>query len=88
MNTYPSIRVGVAGATGYAGQELLALLARHPNVRLDTAMSSSADSAARQRQGRGIARHDRLSAQPRQHAQDAARSRTWSDDQHVGSCRL
>jgi N-acetyl-gamma-glutamyl-phosphate reductase len=47
MNTYPSIRVGVAGATGYAGQELLALLARHPNVRLDTAMSSSADSAAR-----------------------------------------
>jgi N-acetyl-gamma-glutamyl-phosphate reductase len=48
MNTYSSpIRVGVAGATGYAGQELVALLARHPNVRLDAAMSSSADSAAR-----------------------------------------
>jgi N-acetyl-gamma-glutamyl-phosphate reductase len=39
--------VGIAGATGYAGQELVALLARHPHVRLTTAMSSSADSAAR-----------------------------------------
>ena len=47
MNTYPSIRVGIAGATGYAGQELLALLARHPNVQVGSAMSSSADSAAR-----------------------------------------
>jgi len=47
MNTYPQIRVGIAGATGYAGQELLALLARHPNVQVGTAMSSSADSAAR-----------------------------------------
>jgi N-acetyl-gamma-glutamyl-phosphate reductase len=41
------VRVGVVGATGYAGQELVALLARHPNVRLEAAMSSSADSAAR-----------------------------------------
>ena len=47
MNTYPQIRVGIAGATGYAGQELLALLARHPNVQVGSAMSSSADSAAR-----------------------------------------
>ncbi len=48
MNTYSkSIRVGVAGATGFAGQELIGLLARHPNARLDVAMSSSADSAAR-----------------------------------------
>jgi N-acetyl-gamma-glutamyl-phosphate reductase len=48
MNTYSSpIRVAVAGATGYAGQELVSLLARHPNVRLEAAMSSSADSAAR-----------------------------------------
>lgn len=49
MNTYPNrpVRVGVAGATGYAGQELLALLARHPQVRLEAAMSSSPDSAAR-----------------------------------------
>jgi N-acetyl-gamma-glutamyl-phosphate reductase len=48
MNSYSSpIRVAVAGATGYAGQELVSLLARHPNVRLEAAMSSSADSAAR-----------------------------------------
>ena len=48
MNTYsPTVRVGVAGATGYAGQELIGLLARHPSVRLAAAMSSSADSAAR-----------------------------------------
>ena len=48
MNTYSStVRVGIAGATGYAGQELVTLLARHPGVRLVTAMSSSADSAAR-----------------------------------------
>ena len=47
MNTYPSIRVGIAGATGYAGQELLALLSRHPHVKVEAAMSSSADSAAR-----------------------------------------
>ena len=48
MNSYSQpIRVGIAGATGYAGQELVALLARHPHVRLATAMSSSADSAAR-----------------------------------------
>ena len=39
--------MGIAGATGYAGQELVALLARHPNVDLRAAMSSSADSAAR-----------------------------------------
>ena len=48
MNTYSGpLRVGVAGATGYAGQELVGLLARHPNARLDLAMSSSPDSAAR-----------------------------------------
>jgi N-acetyl-gamma-glutamyl-phosphate reductase len=48
MNIYsPSVRVAVAGATGYAGQELVGLLARHPNIRLEAAMSSSADSAAR-----------------------------------------
>lgn len=48
MHKYSStIRVGVAGATGYAGQELVALLARHPNVELVAGMSSTADSAAR-----------------------------------------
>ena len=34
------VRVGVAGATGYAGQELVAILAQHPRVTLTTAMSS------------------------------------------------
>ena len=48
MHSYPvRVRVGVAGATGYAGQELMALLARHPHVELVAGMSSSADSAAR-----------------------------------------
>ncbi len=48
MNNYSSpIRVAIAGATGYAGQELLTLLVRHPEVQLVAAMSSSADSAAR-----------------------------------------
>ncbi len=48
MNKYSSpVRVGIAGATGYAGQELLNLLVRHPEVHLAAAMSSSPDSAAR-----------------------------------------
>jgi len=32
--------VGLAGATGYSGQELVRLLARHPHVSLETAMGS------------------------------------------------
>ena len=40
-------RVAVAGATGYAGQELVRLLARHPAVTLTDAMSSGAASAPR-----------------------------------------
>jgi N-acetyl-gamma-glutamyl-phosphate reductase len=40
-------RVAIAGATGYAGQELVRILARHPAVTLTTAMSSAATSAAR-----------------------------------------
>src|ERR1700704_2550695 len=40
-------RVAVAGATGYAGQELVRLLARHPAVRLTAAMSSGATSTPR-----------------------------------------
>src|SRR5438132_14039577 len=40
-------RVAVAGATGYTGQELLRLLARHPAVRLTAAMSSGTSAAAR-----------------------------------------
>jgi hypothetical protein len=38
--------VAVAGATGYAGQELLRLLARHPGVSIAAAMSSGTASAS------------------------------------------
>ncbi len=40
MNTYAGIRVGVAGATGYAGVELVRRLAGHPSVALMAAMGS------------------------------------------------
>jgi N-acetyl-gamma-glutamyl-phosphate reductase len=40
-------RVAIAGATGYAGQELVRILARHPAVTLTTAMSSGATSTPR-----------------------------------------
>ena len=40
-------RVAIAGATGFAGQELVRILARHPAVTLTAAMSSAATSAAR-----------------------------------------
>src|SRR5688572_14104017 len=45
--TAPRARVAIAGATGYAGQELVRLLARHPAVTLTAAMSSGATSAPR-----------------------------------------
>ncbi|HEX6463704.1 MAG TPA: N-acetyl-gamma-glutamyl-phosphate reductase [Vicinamibacterales bacterium] len=39
MNTYAEpVSVGIAGATGYTGMELLRLLARHPGARLSAAM--------------------------------------------------
>ena len=41
------VTVGVAGATGYAGQELVRLLARHPHARLVAAMGSSGSSPRR-----------------------------------------
>ena len=40
-------RIGIAGATGYAGQELVKILARHPGVTLTTAMASAATSTPR-----------------------------------------
>ena len=40
-------RAAVAGATGYAGQELVRLLARHPAVALTMATSSGADREPR-----------------------------------------
>lgn len=47
MNNYSSVRVGVAGATGYAGLELLRRLARHPHADLKLAMASTASEAKR-----------------------------------------
>jgi N-acetyl-gamma-glutamyl-phosphate reductase len=43
----PLSRVAVAGATGYAGQELVRLLARHPRVTLTAAMSSGTSGTPR-----------------------------------------
>ena len=43
----PRARVAIAGATGFAGQELVRILARHPAVTLTAAMSSGASSAPR-----------------------------------------
>src|SRR3954463_1587955 len=41
MNSYSNpVRVGVAGATGYTGVELLKLLNRHPHVHLAAAMGA------------------------------------------------
>jgi N-acetyl-gamma-glutamyl-phosphate reductase len=47
MNTYSRVRVGIAGATGYAGIELLRRLARHPEADLRFAMGSSSSEARR-----------------------------------------
>ena len=47
MNSYASVRVGVAGATGYAGVELVRRLARHPSVNLEAAMGSAGSEARR-----------------------------------------
>ena len=41
------LSIGIAGATGYAGQELIRLAARHPAVRVTTAMASSAADTVR-----------------------------------------
>jgi N-acetyl-gamma-glutamyl-phosphate reductase len=51
----PAARVAVAGATGYTGQELLRLLARHPAVALTAAMSSG-QSGGSSRRLPGLAR--------------------------------
>ena len=42
-----SIRVAVAGASGFAGQELLRWMAGHPHARVTAAMSSSPDGPPR-----------------------------------------
>jgi N-acetyl-gamma-glutamyl-phosphate reductase len=45
------IRAGIAGATGYAGQELVRLLARHPRATLSLATASQASSTPRRLPG-------------------------------------
>jgi N-acetyl-gamma-glutamyl-phosphate reductase len=47
MNNYTRTRVGVAGATGYAGVELLKRLARHPGADLRLAMGAGASEGRR-----------------------------------------
>jgi N-acetyl-gamma-glutamyl-phosphate reductase len=47
MNIYSPVRVGIAGATGYAGVELLKRLARHPAADLRLAMASGGSDARR-----------------------------------------
>jgi len=47
MHKYSSVRVGVAGATGYAGLELLRRLSRHPGADVQFAMASGASEAKR-----------------------------------------
>ena len=42
-----AVRVGIAGASGFAGQELLRWLSRHPRASVTAAMSSSPDGPAR-----------------------------------------
>ncbi|PYR93034.1 MAG: N-acetyl-gamma-glutamyl-phosphate reductase [Acidobacteria bacterium] len=48
MNSYANpVRVGVAGATGYTGVELLRFLVRHPGARIAAAMGSPGSTARR-----------------------------------------
>ena len=42
-----TIPIGIAGATGYAGQELMRLAARHPAVQVTTAMASGGADGVR-----------------------------------------
>ena len=44
----PDVRIGIAGATGYGGQELLRLAARHPHADPALAMASAAGDGARE----------------------------------------
>ena len=41
------IRIGVVGATGYGGQELIRLAAHHPNLEVTVAMTSSTSEESR-----------------------------------------
>jgi N-acetyl-gamma-glutamyl-phosphate reductase len=57
MNNYSKgARVAVAGATGYTGQELVRLLARHPRASLGPVMASRASTDGGPRRLPGLAR--------------------------------
>ncbi len=47
MHNYSTVRVGVAGVTGYAGVELLRRLARHPHADIRCAMASKGSESKR-----------------------------------------
>jgi N-acetyl-gamma-glutamyl-phosphate reductase len=47
VRTGRTVKVGIAGASGFAGQELLRWLAGHPHARVTAAMSSSPDGPTR-----------------------------------------
>jgi len=51
--TTETISIGIAGATGYAGQELIRLAARHPGVTVTHAMASGATDTPRALPGFG-----------------------------------
>ena len=53
MNGFSRVRVGVLGATGYAGQEAVRLLAKHPGAALALASSQSEAGAMLSRVVRG-----------------------------------
>ena len=56
MHNYSKAAVGVAGATGYSGQELVRLLARHPRAALGPVMASKASADAPPRRLPALAR--------------------------------
>jgi N-acetyl-gamma-glutamyl-phosphate reductase len=47
MHKYSTVRVGVGGATGYTGVELMRRLSRHPHVEVRLAMASAGSEARR-----------------------------------------
>jgi N-acetyl-gamma-glutamyl-phosphate reductase len=47
MNKYSTVRVGIAGVTGYTGIELMRRLARHPQADVRLAMASGASESRR-----------------------------------------
>jgi N-acetyl-gamma-glutamyl-phosphate reductase len=53
MNSHATLRVGVLGASGYAGREAVRLLAGHKNLRIALATSESEAGASLSRVARG-----------------------------------